>query len=36
MAVMEWAGDTSTMLRVLSIVLVAVWVLYLCSGEITK
>ncbi len=33
MAVIQWAGDTSTMLRVLSIILVAVWVLYLCQGS---
>ena len=31
MAVMEWTVDTSTMLKVLSIVLVGVWILYLCK-----
>ena len=32
---MEVEGMT-TMLRVLGIVLLGVWILYLCKGEITK
>ena len=29
-------GDMTTMLRVLGIILVGVWVLYLCRSDITK
>jgi len=33
---MEIAEDMATLLRVLGIVLVAVWVLYLCRSDKTK